>query len=119
MLFMMWHHSCGKCIMNDFVNSWYPHQFLFLEHVSLDRGVTTALIYSFIALIFFIVENAARILKNASTEPSGSSTQVLRMHRQHAADYMKLMMESGINLTIGEDRAALLITEVCCSMPTS
>ena len=48
---------------------------------------------------------------STSTEPSGSSPWVLRMHRQHATDYMKLMMESGINLTMGEDRAAPLITE--------
>ena len=51
--------------------------------------------------------------------PVDLSPQVLRMHRQHATDYMKLMMESGINLSMGEDRAAPLITEVCSSMPTS
>ena len=57
---------------------------------------------------------------STSTDPSGSSPpQVLRTHHQHMADYMKLMMESGINLTMGEDRAAALITEVCSSMPTS
>ena len=56
---------------------------------------------------------------STSTEPSGFFPQVLRMHRQHATDYTKLMMECGINLTMGEDRAALLITEVCSSMPTS
>ena len=56
---------------------------------------------------------------SASTKPSGSSPQVLRMHRQHATDYAKLMMESGMALTMGEDRAASLITEVCSSMLTS
>ena len=41
------------------------------------------------------------------------------MYRQHAADYTKLMIERSINLTMGEDRAAPLITEVWSSMPTS
>ena len=45
-----------------------------------------------------------------STIPSGSSTpQVIKTHRQHVATYKKLMMESGIELTMGEDRTALLI----------
>ena len=50
---------------------------------------------------------------NTSTDPSGSSSpQVLRTHHQHTADYMKVMMESSMDLTMGEDRAVLLITKV-------
>ena len=54
-----------------------------------------------------------------STKPSGSSPWVLRMHRQHATGYTKLMIENGVYLTMGDIKAAPLITEVCSSMPTS
>ena len=51
-----------------------------------------------------------------STDPSGSSPpQVLRTYHQHMTDYMRLMMESGMDLTLSEDRVALLITEVYSS----
>ena len=54
-----------------------------------------------------------------STNPSGSSSpRVIKTHRQHAAAYTKLMTESGMELTMGEDRAAPLIIEVCSPMPT-
>ena len=57
---------------------------------------------------------------STSTDPSGSyRPQVLRTHCQHTADYMRLMMESGMDLTMGKDRAALLITKVYSPMPTS
>ena len=57
---------------------------------------------------------------STSTKPSESSPpQVLRTHCQHMADYIKLMMESSMDLTMGEDRAALLITKVCSPMPTA
>ena len=50
------------------------------------------------------------------TDPSGSSPPwVLRTYHQHTADYMRLMMESGMDLTLGKDRVALLITEVYSS----
>ena len=56
----------------------------------------------------------------ASTDPSESfPPHILRTHCQHTADYMRLMMESGMDLTLGEDRAAALITEVYSPMPTS
>ena len=45
------------------------------------------------------------------TSPSSTGRpRVLCTHDQHAADYVKIMMESGMNLPIGEDRSALLIT---------
>ena len=57
--------------------------------------------------------------RSISTDPSRSSPPwVIKMHRQHFATYTKLMMENGMELTMGEDRAALLITEVCSPMPT-
>ena len=57
---------------------------------------------------------------STSTEPSGSCPpQLLKTHRQHTADYTRLMLESGMALTIGEDRATLLITDLCSSMSTS
>ena len=124
--------------MNDIVNLQYPCQLLFLEHVILDRGVTTALMYSFIAVLFFhcikcgknfgkhlwkqYLQHQELNLNPALLQvpnPVNLPLQVLRMHRQHAADYTKLMMESGIDFSMDEDRAALLITEVCSSMPTS
>ena len=56
---------------------------------------------------------------STSTEPSGSSPPwVLRTHHQHT-DYTKLMMESSMDLTMDEDRAASLITEVYSPMPTA
>ena len=56
---------------------------------------------------------------STSTDPSESSPpQVIKTHRQYVAAYAKLMMESGIELTMGENRAALLITEVCSPLPT-
>ena len=70
----------------------------------------------------------ASIIPATESEPStGTSTDligssppwVLRTHQQHVADYTRLMMEGGMDLTMGEDRAAPLITEVCSSMPTS
>ena len=48
-------------------------------------------------------------------DTSASSTarpQVLHTHDQHAADYIRIMMESGMNLPMGKDRSAPLITEV-------
>ena len=54
---------------------------------------------------------------STSTDPSGSSPpQILRTHWQHAADYTRLMMQVDMSLTMGEDRAAPLITEVFSSM---
>ena len=53
---------------------------------------------------------------STSTDPSGSSPPwVLRTYCQHTGDYMRLMMESGMDLTLGEDRVARLITEVYSS----
>ena len=43
-------------------------------------------------------------------------SQILRTHWQHAADYPRLMMQVDMSLTMGEDRAAPLITEVVSSM---
>ena len=43
---------------------------------------------------------------------STARPQVLCTHDQHAADYVRIMMESGMNLPMGEDRSAPLITEV-------
>ena len=38
--------------------------------------------------------------------------RVLQTHDQHAADYVRLMLEEGMNLSMGEDRATPLITKV-------
>ena len=52
-----------------------------------------------------------------STDPSVSLPPwVLKTHPQHAADYTRLMMQGDMDLTMGEGRAAPLITEVFCSM---
>ena len=54
---------------------------------------------------------------STSTEPSGSSPpRVLWTYQQHAADYIRLIMEDSGDLTMGEDRAATLIKEVFSSM---
>ena len=51
--------------------------------------------------------------KGESTETfSSSPSRVIHMHHQHLADYIKLFMEEGEELTLGEDRAAPLITQV-------
>ena len=56
---------------------------------------------------------------STSTESHGFSPfQVLKMHQPHVTVYTKMMMEDGIELTMGEDRAAPLITEVCSPMST-
>ena len=53
-----------------------------------------------------------------STESHDTSPpRVLHTHHQHVADYVRLMMEEGEMLTLGEDRAALLITEVYVFFP--
>ena len=57
---------------------------------------------------------------STSTESLGSSPPwVLKMHQQHVAAYTKMMMEGGMELTMREYRAVLLIREVCSPMPTS
>ena len=51
--------------------------------------------------------------ESVSTEPCAiSPTRVLKSHWQHVADYVHLMIEEGEDLTMGEDWAAPLITEV-------
>ena len=37
--------------------------------------------------------------------------QLLQTHNQHTADYIRLMIQEGMDLPMGEDRAAPLITE--------
>ena len=56
---------------------------------------------------------------STNTDPSGSSPpQVIKTHRQHVTAYTKLIMEGGMELTMGEDRANPLITEVCSPVPS-
>ena len=108
---------------------------LFLEQCyfpSLDRGVTITI---HIHITLFLTENEAGVSSNTlqtasvaskaefepctstSTDPSGSSLSwVLRTHWQYTADYTRLVMQSNMDLTMGEDRAAPLITEVLSSM---
>ena len=58
--------------------------------------------------------------EGTSTDPSASlSSQVLHTHQQHTTDYICLMMEAEISLSMGEDRSVPLITEVFPSMLTS
>ena len=40
-----------------------------------------------------------------------SPPQVVHSHCQHQADYVKLFMEEGEDLTLGKDWAASLVTE--------
>ena len=48
-----------------------------------------------------------------STEPNGISPPwVIKSHHQHLADYVKLFMEEGEELSMGEDWATPLVTEV-------
>ena len=128
MLFMMQCNSHGRCIMKDIIYLQYPHQlaiFRTCQFPHLDRGVTTA---SILVNIYHCtkcgkIPTSGVELKpstSTSTNPSGSSPPwVLRTHCQHMADYTRLMMESGMDLTMGEDRAAPLITEIYSPMPTS
>ena len=59
-------------------------------------------------------------LQLEEAEPEGEYTEicnsspprVIYSHCHHLADYVKLFMEEGEELTIGEDWAAPLITEV-------
>ena len=54
------------------------------------------------------------------TESCGSSPpQVLKTQQQHVSAYTKMMVEGGMEITMEDDRAAPLITEVCSPMPTS
>ena len=68
----------------------------------------------------------AATVTQAEDEPSTSvsteshetcAPRVLQTHHQHVADYVRLMMEEGEILTLGEDRPAPLITEVHCFFP--
>ena len=47
-----------------------------------------------------------------TSSSANEKPQVLHTHDQHATDYVRIMMEAGMNLPTGEDRAAPLITEV-------
>ena len=38
--------------------------------------------------------------------------RILQTYDQHTADYVRLMMEEGMDLPMGEDRVAPLMTEV-------
>ena len=59
-------------------------------------------------------------LQSEETEPEGKNTEihsnspprVIFSHCQHLADYVKLFMEEGEELTLGEDWPAPLITDV-------
>ena len=52
-------------------------------------------------------------LEGIDTSPSSTGRpQVLCTHDQHATDYIRIMMEAGMDLPMGEDKAAPLITEV-------
>ena len=52
-------------------------------------------------------------LEGIDISPSSTARpQVLCTHDQHATDYTRIMMEAEMNLPMGEDRAALLVTEV-------
>ena len=51
--------------------------------------------------------------ESESTEAqSDSPPRVIHSHWEHLADYIQICMEEGERLTLGEDRAAPLITEV-------
>ena len=53
------------------------------------------------------------LTEGIETSPStNEKPQVLCTHDQHATNYVRIMMEAGMNLCMGEDRAAPLITEV-------
>ena len=57
---------------------------------------------------------------STSTESQRSAPPwTLKTPQQHGTAYTKIIMESGMKLTMGEDRAALRITEVCSPMSTS
>ena len=43
---------------------------------------------------------------------SDSPLRVIHSHQQHLANYIRICMEEGEKLILGEDRAAPLITEV-------
>ena len=52
-------------------------------------------------------------LEGESTEAqSNSPPRVTHSHHQHLGDYIKLFMEEGEELTLGEDQVTSLITEV-------
>ena len=52
-------------------------------------------------------------LEGIDTSPSSTDRpQVLHTHNQHDVDYISIMMESGMNLSIGKDMSVPLITEV-------
>ena len=53
------------------------------------------------------------LMEGIETSPSANEKPwVLHTHDQHATDYVRIMMEAGMNLPMGEDRASPLITEV-------
>ena len=47
---------------------------------------------------------------------SGSTPRVVHSNSQHLADYIRIYLEEGEMLTLGEDRTAPLITEVYFSV---
>ena len=51
------------------------------------------------------------------TSPSTSRPWVLRMHEQHTAYYVHIMVESGMSLPMGEAQSVPLLTEVLSLFP--
>ena len=58
--------------------------------------------------------------EGVDTSPSSTDRpQVLHTYTIHTTDYVRLMMRSGMNLPMEEDRSALLVTEVWSFFSTS
>ena len=67
-----------------------------------------------------VLQPEAEVQEGVSTIPSAPlPTQVMCRHQQHTANYVCLMVESGISLPKGEDQSIPLIMEVFHSILTS
>ena len=67
-----------------------------------------------------VAQPETELQEGISTDPSTLlPIWVLHTHWQHTTNYMCLMIESGISLSMGEDQSVPLITEVFPSMLTS
>ena len=95
----------------------YPHQISILELFILPLQKSRQEFRSLLGEAAMVSQTEEEPIESVSMAThSTSPPRVLWTHQQHVADYVRLLMEKGEDLTLGEDWAAPLITEVCSYM---
>ena len=91
--------------------------FLFLELFLLPLQKLRQEFRALLGKVAMVSQAEEEPIESVSMEThSTSPPRVLWTHQQQVADYVRLLMEEGEDLTLGEDQDAPLITEVSSSM---